>query len=82
MTNNEAKKVPKQTKLVDEYLKLLKERKGIEMEIKVVKLLVVEKIAELEGKIDNGGLKGVRENTDAELRAWREVKQMIDNVTE
>jgi hypothetical protein len=52
------------------------------MEIKVIKEMVAEKIAELEGKIDNGGLKGVRENTDAELRAWREVKQMIDNVTE
>ena len=52
------------------------------MEIKVVKLLVEEKIAELESKIDNGGLKGMRENTDVELRAWREMKQMIDNVTE
>lgn len=52
------------------------------MEIKVIKGMVAEKVAELEAKIDNGGLKGVRENTDAELRAWREVKQMIDNVTE
>ena len=82
MTNEEAKKVPKQTKLVDEYLRMLKERKENIMEIKVIKEMVAEKIAELEGKIDNGGLKGVRENTDAELRAWREMNQMIDNVTE
>ena len=82
MTNGEAKKVPKQTKLVDEYLKLLKERKENIMEIKVIKEMVAEKVVELEGKIDNGGLKGVRENTDAELRAWREMKQIIDNVTE
>ena len=33
MTNDEAKKVPKQTKLVDEYLRLLEENKRLKKEI-------------------------------------------------
>jgi hypothetical protein len=67
---------------IEKKIQVVFKRKEIIMEIKVIKEMVAEKVAELEGKIDNGGLKGVRENTDAELRAWREVKQMIDNVTE
>ena len=33
MTNEEAKKVPKQTKLVDEYLRLLEENKRLKKEL-------------------------------------------------
>lgn len=67
---------------IEKKIQVIFKRKKNIMEIKVIKEMVAEKVAELEAKIDNGGLKGVRENTDAELRAWREVKQMIDNVTE
>jgi hypothetical protein len=67
---------------IEKKIQVVFKRKENIIEIKVIKEMVAEKVAELESKIDNGGLKGVRENTDAELRAWREVKQMIDNVTE